>query len=345
MFKRMNLLCLLFVTTQAYPCSTLSYEDRGGNPWVAKSFDFSSGNGYVFINKRNIRKRSLTFDLGLSKLWVSKYGSVTFNQAGRDFPFGGMNEKGLNMEIMWLDQTDYPVRQRTGQINESQLIQYVLDTSATAEEALEKISKASIVPIMAPVHYMICDVEKACATVEYLNKKLIVTKMNGGKERILQNTPYLEMLPGIRSLGMSERESKEEMDFIFNNANALTEKTMMEKSFENLKKVEQPNWSRWQIVYNLKEKKVWFRTVKEPTIKSLSLNDYELDCRKDEQESVIDINSTASGDVKNFVIPFTKEINKELLSSFEGVPAWMRNFGNHYTFVNHVCEKIEIEAN
>jgi choloylglycine hydrolase len=27
--------------------------------------------------------------------WISKYGSITFNQYGREFPTGGMNEKGL----------------------------------------------------------------------------------------------------------------------------------------------------------------------------------------------------------------------------------------------------------
>jgi choloylglycine hydrolase len=27
-------------------------------------------------------------------MWTSRYGSITFNQYGREFPSGGINEKG-----------------------------------------------------------------------------------------------------------------------------------------------------------------------------------------------------------------------------------------------------------
>jgi Penicillin V acylase and related amidases len=40
--------------------------------------------------------------------WISKYGSITFNQSGREFPHGGINEKGLVIEQMWLDEAAYP---------------------------------------------------------------------------------------------------------------------------------------------------------------------------------------------------------------------------------------------
>ena len=40
--------------------------------------------------------------------WTSTYGSATFNQYGREFPMGAMNEAGLVVETMMLDETEYP---------------------------------------------------------------------------------------------------------------------------------------------------------------------------------------------------------------------------------------------
>ena len=37
-----------------------------------------------------------------------KYGAIFFNQFGREFPMGGMNEAGLVVELMWLDETVFP---------------------------------------------------------------------------------------------------------------------------------------------------------------------------------------------------------------------------------------------
>ena len=40
--------------------------------------------------------------------WTSKFGNVTFNQYGKEFPTGGMNENGLVIELMWLNEARYP---------------------------------------------------------------------------------------------------------------------------------------------------------------------------------------------------------------------------------------------
>ncbi len=338
MSKKLISIFMIFLTTlTAYPCSTMSYNDVSSHTWVTKSFDFGNPNGYFFINKKNVYKRSLTFSFGLGKTWTSLYGSITFNQIGRDFPYGGMNEHGLNMEIMWLDETKYPAPKYNQQINESQIIQYILDTAATTEEAIEKIKNVEITPVMAKVHYMVCDVSNECATIEYLNKELVIHKMNKGNERILQNSIYSDMLKNdIREKGKTLRNSEQDLKFIFDNSNLENEVEIVSKSFANLDKVYQPNWTRWQIVYNLNMKKVWFRTMQERNIKSLDLNDYELDCKQSLVEEVIDINSNASGPVKQ-MIPFSKEINSQMLNSFKEVPSWMRKAGEFYLLINHTC--------
>lgn len=37
---------------------------------------------------------------------TSKYGSITFNQYRKEFPIGGMNEKGLVIEALWLNENN-----------------------------------------------------------------------------------------------------------------------------------------------------------------------------------------------------------------------------------------------
>ncbi len=72
--------------------------------------------GMVFINKRGVFKTGRTWSEMINKdrsnpsafTWISRYGSVTFNVFGRDFPDGGVNESGLYIWEMNED-ADFPV--------------------------------------------------------------------------------------------------------------------------------------------------------------------------------------------------------------------------------------------
>ena len=301
-------------------CTTVSYADNNNKVWVIKSFDFHNGNGKLFINKKNVQKRSLALG-GEGARWVSKYGSITFNQVARNYPFGGMNEVGLNMEILWLEETIYPpLLNKKNLINESQVIQYILDRAATVNEAIKLIKQIQIEQILAPVHYMICDSVNECSSIEFLDKKLIIHKMKQNNERILQNSAYSDLLLNIRSNGDIKkyhlRQNSKELNFIFNNQAAETEASFVKKSFQNLHILSQSNWSRWQIVYNLSDKKVWFKTIDSPYIKYASLEEYQLDCRKDNAEKVISLNSKLTGNIKEYLDLFSIDTNSVLLNVF-----------------------------
>jgi choloylglycine hydrolase len=88
-------------------CSTFQLQ-HGKHLVVGKNFDFHTDIGMVIINKRNVAKTALLSPWENPARWVSKYGSITFNQVGREFPFSGINEAGLIVEIMWLDESQYP---------------------------------------------------------------------------------------------------------------------------------------------------------------------------------------------------------------------------------------------
>ena len=80
------------VPRTACSCTALCLLD-GRRPVVARNYDWHIGEGLVITNKKDVSKVALTYDRPAK--WTSAYGSLTFNQYGREFPCGGMNEAGL----------------------------------------------------------------------------------------------------------------------------------------------------------------------------------------------------------------------------------------------------------
>ena len=139
-----SLALLAFILSQVsitHACTTFqmsSFEKK----IMGKSYDWHLTHGMVIVNKRNIAKTALTFNpLETPASWVSKYGTVTFNQYGREFPLGGINEKGLAVEIMWLDETQYPEKDSRKSLNELQWIQYQLDNYSKVIEVVKDAEK------------------------------------------------------------------------------------------------------------------------------------------------------------------------------------------------------------
>jgi choloylglycine hydrolase len=106
------ILSLLFgslLRTTGQSCTTFLL-DNGGQPVFGRNLDWYIGDGLVIINKRGVKKTANAgpFEQDNLLTWTSKYGSATFNQHGREFPLGGMNEAGLIVETMVLEDTEYP---------------------------------------------------------------------------------------------------------------------------------------------------------------------------------------------------------------------------------------------
>src|SRR3712207_5256230 len=92
---------LLALPARGSACTTFCL--RAGDGVVfGKNYDFSIGYGMVVTNKRGVAKTALLETDDRPARWVSRYGSITFNQFGRESPSGGMNEAGLVVELMWL---------------------------------------------------------------------------------------------------------------------------------------------------------------------------------------------------------------------------------------------------
>src|SRR4051812_40311453 len=127
-----GLFAVTLASVSAYPCSVFSIRTSEGT-LVGKNFDWDNGDGVVVTNARGSKKFGLTLNpFEDHAVWTSRYGSLSFNQVARDFPFGGINEKGLMIEILWLFENSMASEAGSRPaVNESQWIQYHLDRAAS----------------------------------------------------------------------------------------------------------------------------------------------------------------------------------------------------------------------
>ena len=137
-----------------------------------RNYDFEIGDGMVMVNPAGAEKKGY---LEGGPSWRSKYGSVTFNQFGRGFPMGGLNQAGVVVELMWLDDTEYPARDQRSPLTVLEWIQYQLDTAASVADVIASDARVRIQG-QTPLHYLVGDRSGGTATIEFLNGKLVAHK-------------------------------------------------------------------------------------------------------------------------------------------------------------------------
>lgn len=85
------LLFIAFLPLKTFACSAFFCD--GETKYFAKNFDWASGEGYILKNLSGTKKYAYGFRGANEASWTSKHGSITFNQIGKEFPYGGMNKK------------------------------------------------------------------------------------------------------------------------------------------------------------------------------------------------------------------------------------------------------------
>jgi hypothetical protein len=299
---------LLAVAPPADACTTFMLE-RGGERVVGKSYDWYMGQGLVIINKRGVAKQSLPVKPGdRAARWVSRHASVTFNQYGREFPAGGMNDAGLVVEIMWLDSSAYEKADGRPTLNELQWTQYQLDSYATVAEMIAAAPAVRISPVYARVHYLACDKSGACAAFEHIGGKQVITP----GARALTNHGYAESATwaakqpqppaGTGSLPRFARAAR--------SAAAPPSGDPVAAAFAVLDGV---RWSesQWNIVYDPVHLRVSFRTRVSRDIKTLDLGKLDPSCAQ--AAAVLDIDALAGGDVTGSLRPYAEAANRALI--------------------------------
>jgi MYXO-CTERM domain-containing protein len=307
----------LLASSTARPCTTFLAE-HAGQLAVGKDYDWSEPAGLVVTNPRGLQKTALLLSLtDTAAAWTSKYGSLTFNQYGVEMPNAGINEKGLVVEIMWLESSQYPAPDSRPALNELQWIQRALDLFATVAELAQDAPSLRVSRAYANVHYLACDPTGDCAAFEYLGGQLVLTRAKDMPAKTLTNDTYAASaayLAGFSGFGGSSAmpSSTSSLDR-FVRASMLAKTTagtsIPDSAFTILDSVAQSS-TVWSMVYALADRVVYFRTQAVPKLKSVRLADFSLACGT---RKLLDIDTDATGDVGARFQDYSLAANRQLL--------------------------------
>jgi len=315
-------ICFLIFLVDAYACTTF-FINKNGQLIFGRNYDWISDAGMVTSNLRGLKKTSVSTGEGSSISWISKYGSMTFNQYGKEFPTGGMNEKGLVVELMWEEQTEYPKTDNRPSLGVLQWIQYQLDSHSTIDEVIASDNNVRISRNNPPLHYLIADANGYAATIEFYQGKITVHKGNELPFPVLTNNPYEQSAKTAKNANILSGDTtfsfRDNSLQRFIKACSMVQQYQQKEiakpltgyAFDILDKVTQGEFTKWSIVYDLVHKKIYFKTERYRGIKSFSFNSFDFDCSS--KARVLDMNQSLEGDIDKSFIPFNDKINRSIV--------------------------------
>jgi choloylglycine hydrolase len=308
-------------------CTTFCLR-TGQRVLFGKNYDFSIGYGMLVTNKRGVAKTALLETNDRPAKWVSRYGSVTFNQFGRECPSGGLNEAGLVVELMWLDGTTYPTRDSRPAVGTLGWIQYQLDNFGSVQEVLDHAEEVRIASNV-PLHYLVSDRTGASASIEFIGGKLVCHDGATLPVPVLANDTYANSLAYLkRHAGFGGAHpipgSRGSLDRFARAASMIRQyraaggKPAVDYAFDVLANVAQGPYTQWSIVYDVSNLTVYFRTASHTQVKKVSLGTLDFSCATPVR--MLDVNSDLSGDVAAHFVDYTTEANRDLIAkSFKNV--------------------------
>lgn len=188
----------ILVSSAAEACTRFVY--FGGNNQVitARSMDWKLDIGTnLWVFPRGMKRSG---EAGPNSLqWTSKYGSVI--SSGYDISTtDGMNEAGLVANVLWLAESSYPTYDgKTPGLSLAAWAQYVLDSFATVQEAVDALKKEPFTVVtdnvpgenrLTTLHLSISDASGDSAIVEYIDGKQVIH--HSRDYQVMTNSPIFE---------------------------------------------------------------------------------------------------------------------------------------------------------
>jgi choloylglycine hydrolase len=317
-------LLTISIAARLAACSTFVLR-HGGSVVFGRNFDWGIGYGLICVNQKDLQKTVS----GASLTWASRYGSITFNQYGKEHPMDGMNEAGLVVAQMWLDGTRYPSADARPAVSELTWIQYQLDNCASVEEVIATDAVVRISPGSSPLHFLVADSSGDAAVIEFLNGAMVVHRGEDLLAAVLTNSTYDESAQYLRrhvgfggsrpipaSLGSKDRFVRA-ADWVAQYAAHSADTPIVDYAFAALASVAAPGFTQWSIVYEAHSRAVHFRTLACPAIKTVQLGAFDLRCRS--ASRILDIDYATPGDVSARFDRYTTAANRDLIyKSYRG---------------------------
>jgi choloylglycine hydrolase len=317
-------------SSSTFPCTTFVLRD-GDLLFFGRNLDWYTGMGFLITNKRNVAKVALVDSMENPAEWVSKYGSITFNQVGRDLPFGGINEAGLVVEQMSLAETKYPTKDHRSALSECQWIQYQLDNHSTVEEVIASDKLIRIVDSSTKLHFLVCDRLGQAGVIEFLNGKMVHHAGETLPVEALANSIYELSLSHYEVEAISGANRS-----LYNYVTAArlvdayeldVDESAVEYSFNILGTVSQGPLTKWSVVYDVSNMKIYFKIFETPMlvgdrkvylgesdkakIKIVNMREFDFDCSQ--VARIIDLECDKEGNINEYFVDYSTEINKEFI--------------------------------
>lgn len=196
---------LALVPAASQACTRAVFLGDNGQVITGRSMDWKYDVGTnLWIFPRGEKRNG---EAGPSSIeWTSKYGSVIasgFDKASTD----GANEKGLNVNLLWLLESQYPTPKAGDKtLSLSLWGQYVLDNFATVAEAVTALEKNPFIVLtgkvsegddrLATLHLSMSDSSGDSAIIEYIDGKQHIH--HSRKYQVMTNSPVFEQQLAIR---------------------------------------------------------------------------------------------------------------------------------------------------
>jgi choloylglycine hydrolase len=319
----------------------------GSNLIFGRNLDVDSDIGNIFINPQGLNKTAY-FDSTSAEIpakWTSKYGSITFNQISKDIPHGGMNEQGLVVEHLFLAESKYPEMDNRPALISHQWIQYMLDNCKNVSEVIELDSEVRISQsdFKITIHFHVMDKTGDRAIIEFLDGKTKVFRNDTYIVGALANSTYENSLNGSGefvglggNISLPTDVSNSIDRFVkaagmVNNYPGEDTEPLIPYSFSILDSVR--NNTQWQIIYDIRNLQIYYRTESLKTIRVIRLKDFEYSNTK--SIKTISINDDPVVD-DNWLL-YSTDINRNIINEI----------CNKSEFINSVLgdEKEEIAVN
>jgi choloylglycine hydrolase len=329
----------VFILPSVSNACTTFYINSNDEIIFGKNYDWMTGNGMLVINKKNVSKTSFSDSKSID--WVSKYGSVTFNQFGREFPSGGINEKGLVIELLWLEDTEYPQPDFRPALGVLQWVQYQLDNSQSVNDIIESDSTIRVNSISAKVHYLIADAYGNAASIEFLNGKMVYHTGESMPINVLTNDTYEKSLNYYEILETpGEVLSLNSFDRFATACSMVKEyessplESVIDYGFSILDKVANKEYTQWSIVYDIKKKVIYVKTMLNEKIRNVELGRIKFEC--DTPVQVVGLDEDLEGNINPNFVFYTTKYNKDLIHTSYDAVEFLMNVPDKY--INRIAE-------
>jgi choloylglycine hydrolase len=277
--KARGFLTLLFTFKACFLMASSAFFIEHDVKLLAKNHDWKVGHGYIFKNIRGQLKFAYGWSGKNPASWTSKYGSITFNQFGKEFPSGGINEKGLVVEKLFLPNSVYPNFHNAPTISDLEWIQYQLDNFATVKEVIDHLEKLNIYPLES-LQYILADSTGDAVIIDFLNGKIGIhfRKQNHivlTTESLKDSENYYLMNSEIQGKKLVSNFDR----YVHLNSNLIkTNATDEFNPFELLSNIAtdvEPYKTQWSVVYNLDDLNLHFSSGRNPEKKRLNLQELD----------------------------------------------------------------------